>query len=100
MGRKNPAQHRPMVWVFPEYGGQVAVRMNDFKAVRQRLKTPQPGAWELYNLKSDPNEQKDLAGQHPELIAKAEAILRDQVAENPVFPVPIPGIRPKNPTAP
>ena len=100
MGRKNPAQHRPMVWVFPEYGGQVAVRMNDFKAVRQRLKTPQPGAWELYNLKSDPNEQTDLAGQHPELIAKAETILRDQVAENPVFPVPIPGLRPKNPTAP
>jgi len=100
MGRKNPSQHRPMVWVFPEYGGQVAVRMNDFKAVRQRLKTPQPGAWELYNLKSDPNEQTDLAGQHPELIAKAETILRDQVAENPVFPVPIPGLRPKNPTAP
>jgi len=100
MGRKNPAQHRPMVWVFPEYGGQVAVRMNDFKAVRQRLKTPQPGAWELYDLKSDPNEQTDLAGQHPELIAKAETILRDQVAENPVFPVPIPGLRPKNPTAP
>ena len=100
MGRKNPGQHRPMVWVFPEYGGQVAVRMNDFKAVRQRLKTPQPGAWELYDLKSDPNEQNDLAGQRPELIAKAEAILRDQVAENPVFPVPIPGIRPKNPTAP
>jgi arylsulfatase A-like enzyme len=100
MGRKNPAQHRPMVWVFPEYGGQVAVRMNDFKAVRQRLKTPQPGAWELYDLKSDPNEQTDLAGQRPELIAQAEAILRDQVAENPVFPVPIPGLRPKNPSAP
>lgn len=100
MGRKNPAQHRPMVWVFPEYGGQVAVRLNDFKAVRQRLKTPQPGAWELYNLKSDPNEQTDLAGRHPELIAKAEAILRDQVDENPVFPVPIPGLRPKNPSTP
>ncbi|MEN9777729.1 MAG: hypothetical protein RJB04_1484 [Verrucomicrobiota bacterium] len=100
MGRKNPGQHRPMVWVFPEYGGQVAVRMNDFKAVRQRLKTPQPGDWELYDLKSDPNEQNDLAGQRPELIAKAEAILRDQVDENPVFPVPIPGLRPKNPTAP
>ena len=100
MGRKNPGQHRPMVWVFPEYGGQVAVRMNDFKAVRQRLKTPQPGAWELYDLKSDPNEQNDLAGQRPELIAKAEAILRDQVHENPVFPVPSPGLRPKNPPAP
>ena len=99
-GRKGPGQHRPMVWVFPEYGGQVAVRMNDFKAVRQRLKTPQPGAWELYDLKADPNEGTDLATRHPELIARAEEILRDQVHDNPIFPVPIPGLRPKNPNVP
>ena len=99
-GRKGPSQHRPMVWVFPEYGGQVAVRMNDFKAVRQRLKTPQPGAWELYDLKADPNEGTDLATGHPELIARAEEILRDQVHDNPIFPVPIPGLRPKNPNVP
>ena len=27
-----------MVWVFVEYGGQVAVRIGDFKVVRQGLK--------------------------------------------------------------
>ena len=94
-GRKSSARHRPMVWVFPEYGGQVAVRMDDFKVVRQRLKTSQPGAWELYDLKADPNERTDLAARRPDLVARAEAILRDQVHENPVFPVPIPGLRPK-----
>jgi arylsulfatase A-like enzyme len=94
-GRKTSARHRPMVWVFPEYGGQVAVRMDDFKVVRQRLKTSQPGAWELYDLKADPNERTDLAARRPDLVARAEAILRDQVHENPVFPVPIPGLRPK-----
>jgi arylsulfatase len=99
-GRTVTAPHRPMVWVFPEYGGQAAVRMDDFKAVRQRLKTDRPGNWELYDLKADPNERNDLASRHPELIARAEAILRDQVDENPIFPVPIPGLRPKNPTAP
>jgi arylsulfatase A-like enzyme len=93
MGRRGRPKHRPMVWAFPEYGGQVAVRMDDFKAVRQRLKTSQPGPWELYDLKSDPNERTDLASRHPELIARAEQILRDQVDENPVFPVPLPGLR-------
>ena len=32
-----------MIWVFPEYGGQVAVRLGDFKVVRQGLKTKTPG---------------------------------------------------------
>ncbi len=36
---------KPMIWVFPEYQGQVAVRLGDFKLVRQKLKTktPAPG---------------------------------------------------------
>jgi len=102
-GRRDSGRRRPMVWVFPEYGGQVAVRMDDFKAVRQRLKTAQPGPWELYDLKADPNERYDLSARHPGLITRAEAILRDEVAENPVFPVPIPGLMPtpaKIPTTP
>ncbi len=41
-------------------------------------------------------ERTDLATGHPELIARAEEILRDQVHDNPIFPVPIPGLRPKN----
>ncbi|MFM7554070.1 MAG: hypothetical protein ACKPAH_02045, partial [Verrucomicrobiota bacterium] len=63
----------------------------------------QPGPWELYDLKADPNERYDLSARHPGLIARAEAILRDEVAENPVFPVPIPGLMPtpaKIPTTP
>jgi arylsulfatase A-like enzyme len=71
--------------------------MDDFKAVRQRLKTAQPGPWELYDLKADPHERYDLSTRHPERIARAEAILRDQVDHNPVFPVPIPGLMPKLP---
>ena len=42
----------------------------------------------------------NLATRHPKLIARAEEILRDQVHDNPIFPVPIPGLRPKNPNVP
>ena len=91
-----PVHRPPMVWVFPEYGGQVAVRIGDFKVVRQGLKTRSPGAWEVYNLKSDRGEQHDLADQHPELIAEALEILKSEADENSVFPVPIPELQPRD----
>ncbi len=83
---------RPMLWVFPEYGGQVAVRIGSMKLVRQNLKTKNPGPWEVYDLNQDPGETRDLAATHAHLIKQAEAVLMREVDENPVFPVPIPGI--------
>ena len=93
-GGSPPVRERPMVWVFPEYGGQVAVRLGDFKVIRQRLKTKEPGPWEVYNLTTDRAEQHDLADQHPELIARALEVLRTETSDNPVFPVPIPELSP------
>jgi len=93
-GGSPPVRERPMVWVFPEYGGQVAVRLGDFKVIRQRLKTKEPGPWEVYNLTTDRAEQHDLADQHPELIARALEVLRTETTDNPVFPVPIPELSP------
>jgi len=83
---------RPMVWVFPEYGGQVAVRTGDLKVVRQGLKSETPGAWEVYDLASDRGEQRDLAASRPEAIAAAIDVLRREVAPNPIFPLPIPDV--------
>jgi arylsulfatase A-like enzyme len=49
-----------------------AVRMGDWKAVRTK-----PGApLELYNLRTDQGEQKDLAAAKPEVVAKIEAYLK------------------------
>jgi len=91
------AQHsltarKPMLWVFPEYGGQVAVRLGDFKLVRQALKTKSPGDWEVYDLANDRSEAHNVASQQAALIEQAEALLRREVNENRVFPVPIPGV--------
>ena len=86
---------KPMVWVFSEYGGQVAVRIGDFKAVRQNLNTKSPGPWEVYNLETDSGESHDLAAERPDVIRQAETILQREVAPNAVFPVTIPGVNDK-----
>lgn len=84
------ARQTPMLWVFPEYGGQVAVRLGDFKLVRQGLKTKTPGPWEVYDLSSDTGETHNLASAHHPLIRQAEELLRRELADNPVFPLSLP----------
>ncbi len=93
-GKGFMAERRPMVWVFPEYGGQVAVRMGPMKAVRQKLATKTPGPWEVYDIAKDPTESQDLAATQPEVIRAAEEILRRETDANPRFPVRIPGVSP------
>lgn len=90
--RKSLESRKPMIWVFPEYQGQVAVRLGDFKLVRQRLKTKTPGPWEVYNLANDRSESRDLAASSSELIERVEELLRREVNDNPVFPLAIPGV--------
>ena len=96
-GNEALKSRKPMIWVFPEYGGQVAVRLGEFKLVRQKLNTKKPGPWEVYDLSKDRAEANDLATSHADLIQQAEEILRREVSENTFFPLPIPGI---NTTAP
>ena len=70
----------------------MAVRLGEFKMVRQGLKTKTPGAWEVYDLAKDQGETTDLAAERVDLIQQAEEILRREVADNPVFPLTIPGV--------
>ncbi|MCX6884641.1 MAG: sulfatase-like hydrolase/transferase, partial [Verrucomicrobia bacterium] len=89
LGSGTPGRN-PMVWVFPEYGGQVCVRLGNFKALRQRLNTPKPGPWELYDILGDPGEKVDIAQRHPEIVEQAKAILKNQMDENRIFPLKVP----------
>lgn len=81
-----------MVWVFPEYGGQVAVTIGEMKAVRQGLKTKRPGDWEVYDLSRDFGEANDIASSNTQFIAQVEQVLQREVAENAAFPLNIPGV--------
>ena len=89
---KSSARTKPMIWVFPEYGGQVAVQLGQFKLVRQGLKTKTPGPWEVYDLTKDHAEANDLAASRADLIQQADDLLRREVADNTIFPVSIPGV--------
>ncbi len=56
----------------PEAQRKQAVRMGDWKAVRQR-----PGAaLELYDLKKDVGEKQDVAGENPQVVARIEGYLK------------------------
>lgn len=91
-GKGELSNRKPMIWVFAEYGGQVAMRVGDRKLVRQGLKTKSPKDWEVYDLASDPGEKHDLAATSRDFIEECKAILRREVAENSIFEVPISGV--------
>jgi len=77
LSKPNQKEHAFLFWEYPEYGGQVAIRMGDWKVVRQNLKSKkkQP-TLELYNRKEDPQELKNVAEEHPEILAKAADIFK------------------------
>jgi arylsulfatase A len=70
-------------WELHEGTSLQAVRFGDWKAVRNG---PQK-AIELYDLKTDPGELKDLAQQKPDLVAKAEALMQSSRTEDPDWPL-------------
>ncbi|MFH6604388.1 arylsulfatase [Maribacter algicola] len=91
LSKENQQGHDFMYWEFPEYGGQVAIRMGDWKVVRQNLKNDDENpTLELYDLKNDPTETTNLAVSHPEIIEKAVAIFAAQHsdAEEERFRIP------------
>lgn len=86
LGKGEQKKHEFLYWEFSGYGGQQAVHMGDWKAVRQNL---QKGlsATELYNLKDDPSEKTDLAAKNPEMLMKAEKIMKEQHVASMLFPI-------------
>lgn len=71
-------KHSYLYFEFAEYGGQVAIRMGNWKAIKTNMKKNPHAPWELYNLEADRNETTDVAAQYPELIKQFEAILKKE----------------------
>ncbi len=87
-----PQEPRPFLYrEFPGYGGQQAVWIGAWKGVRTGLlprgKKASPNLkMELYNLRDDPAESRDVAGEHADVVAQLETILRQQHTPSPDFP--------------
>jgi arylsulfatase A-like enzyme len=68
-------RHLYIYWEFPEKGGQIAIRMGNWKAVKTDLRKNKQALWQLYDLKRDRTETTDVAAQHPELTKQFDAIV-------------------------
>ncbi|MCA9266400.1 MAG: arylsulfatase [Planctomycetales bacterium] len=82
-------QHDYLYWEFPSYGGQQAVRMGNWKGIRQNMlhrDNGDPLRIELYNLDTDPGERHDVASDHPELVEKLRAAMRAAHRPSELFP--------------
>lgn len=75
--------HDYLYWEFHERGFAQAIRQGDWKAVRRHPAQP----IEIYNLKQDLGETRNLAGAQPQLAAKFEKLFAAARTESADWPV-------------
>ncbi|GAA4305453.1 sulfatase-like hydrolase/transferase [Compostibacter hankyongensis] len=64
-----------------------AVRYGKWKAIRDNLLENPDAPVQLYDLETDPGEKKDVAAQHPDVVARVQRFFRSSsIADPPYFP--------------
>ena len=80
---KEQEKHEFLYWEFHETN-MMALRMGDWKLVVKG------GTPHLYDLSKDIHEDKDVAGQHPGIVAKMVDIIHREHTESTMFKVTLP----------
>ena len=85
-------KHEFLYWEFlvvaGTHKGKQAVRMGDWKAVRINLHEHPDVAVELYNLKDDLGETKDVSKQNPDIVEEIKRYLETARSPSNLFPMP------------
>jgi arylsulfatase A len=76
-------QREYFYWELHEGTPLQALRWGDWKAVRNGPSKP----IEIYNLKTDTAESKNLAADRPELVAQAESLMKAARVDDPKWPL-------------
>jgi arylsulfatase A-like enzyme len=84
LGQTQTARRDYLYWEFYERGSAQAVRVGDWKGIRNPLGN---GPLELYNLKDDIGETRNLATEHPDLVEKLAAIMGQAHVPSPLWKV-------------
>lgn len=71
---------------FPSYGGQQTIRVGDWKAVRQNMTKGNMDV-ELYNIAEDIGETKNVAAEHPQIVAKLTKQMESVRSPSEIFPL-------------
>jgi arylsulfatase A-like enzyme len=88
LGKTGQKKHSYLYWEFIAQGGKRALRFGkdgEWKAVQLKMSRNPNAAIELYNLKSDPREQHNVAKLHPELIQTVKKAFQKEHIANPRF---------------
>ncbi len=76
-GKGIQARHPYLYFEYPEYGGQQAIRIGNWKGVRLDMMKGNT-RWSLYDLSKDIREQNDVAAGHPEIIKQMADITKKE----------------------
>ena len=87
LGRAGQKAHDYLYWESPTRQGAQAVRLGDWKGVKVNVKRDPAAKLQLFNLKTDPAESRDVAADHPDVVAQIERAMREGRTESPVFPL-------------
>lgn len=70
-------KHKYLYWEFPEGRGQQAVRLGNWKGIRNNTRGGNLSL-QLYNLENDITEDLDVADKHPEIVNQIEEIMKTE----------------------
>jgi arylsulfatase A-like enzyme len=73
---KDQQKHGFLYFEYPENGGQLAVRIGNWKGVKLNVRKQPNSQWQLFDLAKDRNETTDIAALHPQIIAEMNAIVK------------------------
>ncbi len=83
---KKQKNHDYLYWEFHEQGGKVAVRIDNWKAVRLNADKGIQDSVELYDLSVDEGETNDIAASNPEIVNKMIGIMKEAHTTSEIFP--------------
>jgi arylsulfatase A-like enzyme len=85
-GKGKQLLHETLYWEFHEMNGRQALRKGDWKLIRYNAFVPEKTTTEIYNVKTDVGEEKNRAGDHPELVKEMLEIMNKSRIDSEVFP--------------
>jgi arylsulfatase A len=84
LGQGKQTDHEYLYWEFPSYGGQQALRMGDWKGVRQNIFKDSMQI-ELYNLSTDIGEKRDVSNEYPQKVKQIETLMKKARVPSELF---------------